>query len=184
MNCDSFFYFLNIFNLFLALLGSLLCRLLTAGFSCWGAQALCTWASVVLACRLCTYGSWAQSLCSMWNAPGPRIEFMLPTLASRLPSTVPWGKSCFELFFKNLCCCCLVIQPCLTLCDPMDCSMPGFTCLLEFPQIHVHYVGDAIQPSHPLSPHSPPVLSLSQHQGLFQWVVSLHQVAKVLELQL
>ena len=49
---------------------------------------------------------------------------------------------------------------------------------------YVHQVGDAIQPSHPLSFHSPPALSLSQHQGLFQWVSSLYQVAKVLELQL
>ena len=67
----------------------------------------------------------------------------------------------------------------------MDCSTPGFPVLyyfLEFAQIHVHRVGDAMQPSHPLSPPSP-ALSLSQHQNLFQQVESLHQVAKVLELQ-
>ena len=66
----------------------------------------------------------------------------------------------------------------------MDCSMPGFPifhCLLEFAQTHVHWVDDAIQLSHPLSPHPPPVLSLSQHQGLFQWVSCLHQVVKVLD---
>ena len=60
-----------------------------------------------------------------------------------------------------------------TLCNPMDCSTPGFPVLpylSEFAQTHVHCVGDAIQPSHPLSPPSPPALSLSQHQGLFQWV--------------
>ena len=57
-------------------------------------------------------------------------------------------------------------------------------CLPEFAQTHVHWVGDAIQPSHPLSLPSPPALNLSQHQGLFKWVSSLHQVAKVLELQL
>ena len=56
--------------------------------------------------------------------------------------------------------------------------------LPEFAQTHVHWVSDAIQPSHPLSPHSPLALNLYQHQGLFQWVSSLHQVAKVLELQL
>ena len=56
--------------------------------------------------------------------------------------------------------------------------------LLELAQIHVHRVGDAIQPSHPLSSPSPPLLCLSQHQGLFQWVSSSHQVARVLELQL
>ena len=69
----------------------------------------------------------------------------------------------------------------------MDCSTPGFPvlhCLLEFAQTHVHWVGNAIQPSHPLSPPSLPVLNLSQHQGLSQWVGSLHHVAKVLELQL
>ena len=74
----------------------------------------------------------------------------------------------------------------LFLCDPMDGSMPGFSVhhqLPELAQIHVHRVGDAIQPSHPLSSSSP-TFNLSQHQGLFQWVSSLHQVAKVLDLQL
>ena len=86
-----------------------------------------------------------------------------------------------------LLCCCSVTQSCPTLCDPVDCSIPGFPVLhhfLDFAQIHVHWVGDAIQPSHPLSSCSPPVFNLSQHQGLFQWVSSSHQVAKVLELQL
>ena len=55
--------------------------------------------------------------------------------------------------------------------------------LLEFAQTHVHWVGDTIQPSYPLSPPSPSALNLSQHQGLFHWVSSSHQVAKVLELQ-
>ena len=71
--------------------------------------------------------------------------------------------------------------------DLMDCSTPGFPVhhhLLEFAQTHVHWVGDAIQPSHPLLSPSPPALSLSQHQGLFQWVSSSNLVAKVLELQL
>ena len=83
--------------------------------------------------------------------------------------------------------CCLVTKSCLTLCDPMDCSTPGFPVLpslLEFPQSHVRRVGDAIQPSHSLSSPSPPAFNLSQHQGLFQWVSSSHQVAKGLELQL
>ena len=69
----------------------------------------------------------------------------------------------------------------------MDCSTPGFPVhhqLLELAQTHVHRVGDAIQPSHPLSFPSPPAFNLSQHQGLFQWVSSSHQVAKVLEFQL
>ena len=69
----------------------------------------------------------------------------------------------------------------------MDCRTPGFPvlhCLTESVQIQVHWVSDAIQPSHPLSSPSPPALNLSQHQGLFKWVSSLHQVAKVLELSL
>ena len=81
----------------------------------------------------------------------------------------------------------LVAQSCLTFCDPMDCSIPGLPVyhqLLEFTQTHAHWVVDAIQPSHPLSSPSPHDFSLSQHQGLFKWVSSSHQVAKVLEFQL
>ena len=80
-----------------------------------------------------------------------------------------------------------VAQSCLTLCYPMNCGTAGLPVhhqLQEFTQTHVHWVGDAIQPCHPLSSPSPPAFSLSQHQGLFKWVSSLHQVAKVLEVQL
>ena len=80
-----------------------------------------------------------------------------------------------------------VAQSCPTLCDPMGCSTPGFPVLhqlLKPTQTHVHWVSDAIQPSHPLSYPSLPAFSLSQHHGLFKWVSSSHQVAKVLELQL
>ena len=80
-----------------------------------------------------------------------------------------------------------VAQSCPTLCDPMNHSTPDLPVhhqLLEFTQTYVHWVGDAIQPSHPLSSPSPPSLNLSQHQGLFKWVSSSHQVAKVLEFQL
>ena len=79
-----------------------------------------------------------------------------------------------------------VAQSCPTFCDPMDCSMPGLPAhhqLPEFTQTHVHRVSDAIQPSHPLSSPSPPAPNPSQHQGLFQWVNSSHEVAKVLEFQ-
>ena len=72
-----------------------------------------------------------------------------------------------------------VAQPCPTLCDPTDCSTPGlpfYYQLLEFIQTHVHWVSDAIQPSHPPSSPSPPDLNLSQHQGLFKWVSSSHQL--------
>ena len=80
-----------------------------------------------------------------------------------------------------------VAQSCPTLCDPMNCSMPGLLVhhkLPEFTQTHAHRVSDAIQPSHPLPSPSPPAPNLSQHQSLFQRVNSSHQVAKVLEFQL
>ena len=76
-----------------------------------------------------------------------------------------------------------VAQSYLTLCNSMDCSTPGLpVChqLPEFTQTNVHWVGDSIQPSHPLSSPSPSTFNFSQHQGLFQWVISLHQMAKVL----
>ena len=79
-----------------------------------------------------------------------------------------------------------VTQSCLTLCDPMNRSTPGLPVhhqLLEFTQTHVHRVSDAIQPSHPLSSSSPLAPNPSQHQSLFQWVNSSHEVAKVLEFQ-
>ena len=74
-----------------------------------------------------------------------------------------------------------VAQLCPTLCDPMD------SCPLPTPGVYsnyVHRIGDAIQPSHPLSSHSPPAFNLCQHQGLFQWVSSSHRVARLLEFQL
>ena len=77
-----------------------------------------------------------------------------------------------------------VAQLCPTLCDPMNHSTPGLPVhhqLLEFTQTHVHWVSDAIQPSHPLLSPSLPAFNLSQHRGLFKWVSSSHQVAKVLE---
>ena len=80
-----------------------------------------------------------------------------------------------------------VTQLCPTLYNRMDCSTPGFPVhhqLLELAQTHVHQVGDAIQPSHPLSSPSPSAFNLSQHQSIFQGVSSLHQGAKVLEFQL
>ena len=81
---------------------------------------------------------------------------------------------------------CSVIQSWSTLCNPMDCSTPGLPILCHLPEFaltHVHWDNDAIQPIHLLSPSSPSALNLSQHQGLFQWVSSSHQVAKVLGLQ-
>ena len=89
-----------------------------------------------------------------------------------------WASS-----FYSQPCCYSVTKSCLTLWDPMDCSTPGppypvLHHLPEHAQTHVHWVNDAIQPSHPLPPPSP-ALNLSQHQHFFQWVSSLNQVAKV-----
>ena len=80
-----------------------------------------------------------------------------------------------------------VAQSCPALYDPMGCSMPGLPVHHQLPkltQTHVHWVSDAIQPSHPLSSPSPPSFNISQHKGLFKWVSSLRQVIKVLEVQL
>ena len=102
-----------------------------------------------------------------------------------LVNFIPW---CFKKIFISICgcnyACCSVTQSCPTLCHPMDCSTPGLPVhhqLPELSQTHVPQVGDAIQPSYPLSPPSPSAFNLSQHQGLFPWVSSSHQVAKVLE---
>ena len=84
-------------------------------------------------------------------------------------------------------CSCSVAQSCLTLCDPMDYSTPGFPVLHyspELAQTHVHQVSDAVKPSHALLPSSGLALNLSHHQGVFKWVSCSHQVAKLLEFQL
>ena len=80
-----------------------------------------------------------------------------------------------------------VAQSCMTFCDSMNYSLPGLPAHHQFPeftQTHVHWVGDAIQPFQPLSSPCPPTFNLSQHKGFFKWVISSHQVPKVLELQL
>ena len=106
-----------------------------------------------------------------------------------------WLRCFIQMFFQSS----PVIQSCpnlsvqfssvqlLIMSNPMNCSTPGLPVhhqLPEFTETYVHRVGDAIQPSHPLSSPSPPVFNLSQHQGLFQWVSSSYQVANILELQL
>ena len=94
-----------------------------------------------------------------------------------------WTNKLYRVVFQSS----SVAQLCLTLCNHMDCSTPGLPVhhqLPEYTQTHVHWVSDAIQSSHPLSFFSPPALHISQHQGLFKWVSSLYQVAKVLEFQL
>ena len=107
----------------------------------------------------------------------------------------PWEYNCHVVFFRfghqyfpyNSVQFSSVTQLCPTLCDPMNRSTPGLPVhhqLLEFTQTHAHRVGDAIQPSHPLWSPSPSDPNPSQHQGLFLWVNSSHEVAKVLEFQL
>ena len=104
-----------------------------------------------------------------------RLSFLPCKLFSRL-----WKVNWPSVQFSS------VAQSCPTLCNPMNLSTPGLPVhqLPEFTQTHVHRVGDAIQPSHPLLSPSPPAPDPSQHQGLFQWVNSSHQVAEVLEFQL
>ena len=120
-----------------------------------------------------------QSICK-WAQNTEEMTAYVHKMAWQSSSSEAWVYSQWNL------CCCSITKSCLTLCDPMDCSTPGFPVLHylpEFAQNHVHWVSDAIQPTHPLSPPSPPALSLSQRH-LFQLVGCLHQVAKVLELQL
>ena len=115
------------------------------------------------------------------------LPFIQEISAEDLLSTLFWNDLCLALGEGTVSengCCCSVTTSCQTLCDSMDCSMPGFPVLhylLEFTQIHVYWVNDAIQPSHPLSPPSPFAFTLFQHQSLLQWMSSSHQVAKVLK---
>ena len=110
------------------------------------------------------------------------IQFSIVAISIYIP-TNSVGGFCF---LHTLSCCYSVTQLCPTLCYPMNCSTPDSSVLYylpEFAQTHVHWVIDAIQPSHPLLTPSLLSLNLSQHQGLFQWVDSSHQVATVLQLQ-
>ena len=126
-------------------------------------------------------------LCS-FLLPFPSSLYLCPSpLSAWSDSFMFILYSVFELFGDlGSINCCSVTKSCPTLHDPMDCSTPGFPALhylLEFAQVHVHWISDAIQPSHPLSSPSSPAFRLSHHQSLFQWVGSSHQVAKVLEFQ-
>ena len=111
----------------------------------------------------------------------PGMTHLMPMLSQN--ACCGWGAWCHSLSFETFN---SVAQLCLTVWDPMDCSTPGFPVHYQLPELtqtHIHWVSDPIQPSHPLSSPSPPAFNLSQHQGLFQWVSSSHQVAKVLAFQ-
>ena len=126
-------------------------------------------------------------------------SFSWTRFLENLQVSVSSGSSVFHFSFSfvfffffwlycTACCCYSVAQWCLTLCDPIDdWSTPGVPVVHHLPELAqtpVRWVCDAIQPSHPMSSLSPPAFSLSQHQGLFQWVGSLSQLDKVLEPQL
>ena len=121
-----------------------------------------------------------------WLAAGLQVSFGPWERSERQSQPKAWAKASMDpktklVQFSS------VAQSCPTLCDPMNPSTPGLPVhhqLPEFTQTHAHWVGDAIQPSHPLSSPPPPVPNPSQHQGLFQQLNSLHEVAKVLEFQL
>ena len=130
----------------------------------------------------------------LWPYPGPDHQLNLKQFTETVSQPVfmfpfwypnffaiHWLSSIFSsVQFSS------VTQSCPTLSDHMNRSTPGLPVhyqLLEFTQTHVHRVSDAIQPSHPLSSPSPPAPNPSHHQGLFQWVNSSHEVAKVLEFQ-
>ena len=133
-----------------------------------------------------------------WRIPGTGEPGRLPSMgshrvrhdwsdlaaASALVSAMYQSLNLFQNSLFH--CCCSVTQSCPTLCNPMYFSMPDFPVLHNLPELaqtHVHWVGNAIQPSHSLSSPSPPAFSLSHHDCLF-WVGSLHQVARVMEVQL
>ena len=114
----------------------------------------------------------------MESEPCLKSALLFPGSSSLLFASLPFPDSFSQSVHT---------QSCLTLCNPMACSMPGLLVHHQLPeptQTHIHWVSDAIQPSHPLSSPSPPAFNLSQHQGLFQWVSSSHKMAKVLELHL
>ena len=139
------------------------------------------WVNMVCQCRFTSCSKCSTLVAGIDNsAQSPctvhRLEWLEAKVRTR-PSAVRMKINQFSS----------VPQSCPTLYDTMGCSTPGFPVhhqLPEFTQTHAHRVGDAIKPSHPLSSPSPTALNLSQNQGIFQWVSSSHQVAKVLEFQL
>ena len=147
----------------------------------WNPCPLCRWCHLTISSSVVPFSSCPQSfptsgffqMSQLFTSGGQSIGVSAST-------SVP-PVNTYSVQFSS------VAQSCLTLWDSMNHSTPGLPVHHQLPessQTHVRRVGDAIQPSHPLSSPSPPALSLSQNQGIFKWVSSSHQVAKVLELQL
>ena len=184
--------------LFLAVLGPCCCEgfslagtllwLGCSGFCHCGARALGMQASVIVArglsscsfqaleCQLNICGEQALLLHSIWDLPRSGVKPVSPALTGRLFTTEPPGKPSVQ-FSRS------VVSDSLWPHGLQHARLPVHYHLPEFAQTHVHWVSDAIQPSHPLLSPSPPAFNLSQHHGLFQWVSSSHQVVKILELQ-
>ena len=153
--------------------------------------------SLVVVHGLSSCGMWAELLHGMWDLSSPTRDWTHSSCFAKLilnhwatkqvPPFTYWRISYLLPSFAILDQFSSVAQLCPTLCDPMNCNTPGLPVhhqLPEFTQTHVHRVSDAIQPSHPLPSPSPPAPNPSQHQSLFQWVNSSHEVAKELEFQL
>ena len=166
----------------------LFCASIVCSFVLLSNVPWCGWTAVCWTTHLLWASLVAQLVKNCLQYRRPRFDPWVgtsPWWRERLPTPVFWPGEFHGLYspvqFSS------AAWSCLTLCDPMDCNTPGLPVhhqIPEFTQTHVHWVSDAIQPSHPLSSPSPPALNLSQHQGIFKWVSSLHQVAKVLEFQL
>ena len=145
----------------------------------------CYFSCLTFFCSLGLVTKWLLWPHGLHNPPGFSVH---RTLQAKIPEWVaifpsPFVPLSVQYQFSRS----VLSLLCLTLCDPMNTSMPGLPVhhhLPEFTQTHVHRVSDAIQPSHPLSSPSPSAPNPSQHQSLFQWVKSSHEVAKVLEFQL
>ena len=133
--------------------------------------------------KVTAVGDWSQEIIRFLSL-GRKVMTVFLLCAKHFLNTIillslTWSR--YSVQFNS------VAQLCSTLCDPMNPSTPGLPVYHQLPestQTHIHWVGDAIQPSHPLLSPSPPAPNLSQHQGLLQWVSASHQVAKVLEFQL
>ena len=137
--------------------------------------------------RRCTFDPWLGRSSGGGNGNLPQYSCLGNPMDRRACQTTSHGVAYTHAYVYISIQFSSVAQSCLTLCDPMDCNMPDLPVyhqIPEFTQTHVHWVGDATQPSHPLSNPSPPTFNLFQHQALFKWVSSSHQVTKVLEFQL